>query len=200
MSPIATPSPRTLVLASSSPYRRELLSRLRLPFVTCSPDLDESPLPGEAPEATSVRLAREKACRGAQWHPEAWIIGSDQVAVCQGQSLGKPGTHAQAVQQLQATSGQEVLFHTAVCLWHAPSAREWAALATVTVRYRTLAPDAIERYLAADQPYDCAGSARIEALGITLVEWVRSDDPTALVGLPLIALSRLLRAAGWALP
>ena len=189
-----------LILASSSPYRKELLSRLRLPFRCESPHLDESPLPSESPEATCERLARAKAERIARSHPDALVIGSDQVAVLKGRPLGKPGNHENALRQLREASGQEAVFHTAVCLLNAATGHSQLERVPVTVRYRSFGEEEIGRYLAADQPYDCAGSGRIETLGITLVEWERSDDPTALVGLPLIALSRMLRAEGFLLP
>jgi len=189
-----------LVLASSSAYRRELLSRLLLPFEALSPHLDESPLPGETPLATCERLAQEKARKIAQTHPRALIIGSDQIALLHGQLVGKPGNHANAVRQLQQASGQEMTFHTALCLLNAETGRLQQDRVVVTVQYRTLSTDQIERYLAADQPYDCAGSGRIETLGITLVAWVKSDDPTALIGLPLISLTNMLHNEGVALP
>ncbi len=189
-----------LVLASSSAYRRELLSRLRLPFQAVSPHLDESPLPGEAPLTTCERLAQEKARKVAQTHPQALIVGSDQIALLHGELVGKPGNHANAVRQLQQASGQEMTFHTALCLLNAQTGHLQQDRVVVTVRYRTLDSEQIERYLAADQPYDCAGSGRIETLGITLVEWVKSDDPTALIGLPLISLTGMLQREGIALP
>ena len=189
-----------LVLASSSAYRCELLSRLLLPFEALPPHLDESPLPGEGPLATCERLAEEKARKIAQAHPRALIIGSDQIALLHGQWVGKPGNHANAVRQLQQASGQEMTFHTALCLLNAETGRLQRDRVVVTVQYRKLSADQIERYLAADQPYDCAGSGRIETLGITLVEWVKSDDPTALIGLPLISLTNMLHNEGVALP
>ncbi|MDE1942010.1 MAG: septum formation protein Maf [Betaproteobacteria bacterium] len=195
----ANPQP-PLILASSSPYRKELLSRLRLPFDCVSPHLDESPLPAESPETTCERLARAKAEHVARQHPGALVIGSDQVAVLRGRLLGKPGNHENALHQLREASGQEAVFHTAVCLFNPASGRSQLERVPVTVRYRTFGEGEIARYLAADRPYDCAGSGRIETLGITLVEWVHSDDPTALIGLPLIALSRMLRAEGFLLP
>ena len=195
----STPLP-PLILASSSPYRKELLSRLRLPFQCESPHVDETPLPLELPEATCERLALAKARRVAQGHPAALVIGSDQVAVIDGRPLGKPGNHANAVRQLQDARGRDAVFHTAVCLLDAASGRFRLERVPVAVRYRHFSDEEIERYLAADRPYDCAGSGRIETLGITLVEWVRSDDPTALIGLPLIALSGMLREEGWRLP
>ena len=189
-----------LVLASSSAYRRELLSRLLLPFEAVSPHLDESPLPGEAPLATCERLAQEKARKIAQTHPRALIIGSDQIALLHGQLVGKPGNHANAIRQLQQASGQEMTFHTALCLLNAETGRLQQDRVVVTVQYRTLSTDQIERYLAADQPYDCAGSGRIETLGIALVAWVKSEDPTALIGLPLISLTSMLHNEGVSLP
>lgn len=189
-----------LVLASSSAYRRELLSRLGLPFETASPHLDESPLAGEAPMVTCERLAQEKARKIAPSHPHALIIGSDQIALLHGELVGKPGNHANAVRQLQRASGQEMTFHTALCLLNAQTGRMQLDRVVVTVQYRNLHPEQIERYLAADQPYDCAGSGRIETLGITLVEWVKSDDPTALIGLPLISLTSMLLNEGVVLP
>ncbi len=189
-----------LVLASSSAYRRELLSRLHLPFEAISPHLDESPLPGEAPLATCERLAQEKALKIVPSHPRALIIGSDQIALLNGQLVGKPGNHANAVQQLQQASGQEMTFHTALCLLNAETGRLQLERVVVTVQYRTLSLGQIERYLAVDHPYDCAGSGRIETLGITLVERVKSDDPTALIGLPLISLTNMLLNEGIALP
>ncbi|MHB8353992.1 MAG: Maf family nucleotide pyrophosphatase [Burkholderiales bacterium] len=189
-----------LVLASSSTYRRELLSRLHLPFEALSPHLDESPLPGEAPLVTCERLAQEKARKIAQIHPQALIIGSDQIALLHGKLVGKPGNHANAVRQLQQASGQEMTFHTALCLLNAETGRLQLDRVVVTVQYRILHLDQIERYLATDQPYDCAGSGRIETLGITLVKWVKSDDPTALIGLPLISLTSMLQNEGVTLP
>lgn len=189
-----------LVLASSSSYRRELLSRLRLDFTTHSPDIDESPLPGEAATAVALRLAAAKAAAVASRFGDALIIGSDQVALLGSRILGKPGNHAAAVEQLGAMSGNSVGFHTALCLLNARTGRQQTALATVTVTMRRLDPAEIERYLTAEPAFDCAGSARIEALGITLVEKITGDDPNALIGLPLIELCRMLRAEGVRLP
>ncbi|MBL8289945.1 MAG: septum formation protein Maf [Rubrivivax sp.] len=190
----------TLILASTSRYRRELLQRLRLPFDVLSPGVDEAPLGGEAPSALARRLARAKAEAVAARYPGAVVIGSDQVCELEGQAIGKPGTHERAVQQLQRLSGRRAVFHTAVCvLRHGPPREgryEGQALVPVTVRFRRLGSQEIERYLRAEQPYDCAGSAKCETLGIALVEAIESDDPTALVGLPLIATARLLRDAG----
>jgi len=192
-------APPRLILASTSIYRRELLGRLRLPFDTERPGTDETALAGEAPEALARRLARAKAADVAKRHPGAWVIGSDQVAECGGRALGKPGHHEAATAQLASMSGQAVRFHTGLCL-----AREGEApletLDCTIVRFRELGSDEIERYLRAEQPYDCAGSFKSEGLGITLFEAIENRDPTALIGLPLIATARLLREAGFRLP
>ena len=188
-----------LVLASTSRYRRELLGRLGLPFDVDRPEVDEAPLAGESPEGTAVRLARAKASAVALRHPGAWVIGSDQVADLDGRALGKAGAREPALAQLQACSGQRVVFHTALCLLR-DDGSPLAALDRTEVVFRTLDRDDILRYLDAEQPYDCAGSFKCEGLGITLFEAIHSQDPTALVGLPLIALSRALRAAGYRLP
>jgi septum formation protein len=186
----------TLVLASTSPYRRELLQRLRLPFEVVAPQVDETPRPGEAPAVLAERLALAKARAVAAVHPQAVVIGSDQVADLDGTALGKPGDHARARAQLQRMSGRTLRFETAVAVVHAAAGFAQARRSTVTVQVRTLGLAEIERYLALEQPYDCAGSARSEGLGIVLLDAVHSDDPTALVGLPLIATAALLRAAG----
>ena len=185
-----------LILASTSRYRRELLERLRLPFSVAAPEVDESPLPGEAPCATAARLALAKARAVAGKHPDAVVIGSDQVAELDGAPIGKPGSHARAVAQLRAMSGRTVLFHTAVAVLRLSSGFTAEAVAAVTVRVRQLDAAEIEHYLRAEQPYDCAGSAKSETLGIALLESIDSDDPTALVGLPLIRTCAMLRAAG----
>jgi len=187
-----------LLLGSTSRYRRELLERLRLPFETAAPEVDESPLPGEAPAALAARLAVAKARAVARQHPEAWVIGSDQVAELDGLALGKPGDRARALGQLRASAGREVHFHTAFCLVRGEDAIEGKDL--TRVRFRALSDDEIGRYLDAEQPYDCAGSFKCEGLGISLFEAIDNRDPTALVGLPLIALSAALRRAGFALP
>ncbi len=198
---LATPdTARPLVLGSTSRYRRELLSRLRLAFDVAAPDVDETPLPGEAPRALALRLALAKARDVAARHPQAIVIGSDQVADLAGRPLGKPGTHERAVAQLRAMSGQSVVFQTALSVVCVATGFEQTDLAAVEVRFRTLNEGEIERYLRAEQPYDCAGSAKSEGLGIALLEAIHSDDPTALVGLPLIRTARLLRAAGCVLP
>jgi len=191
---------KPLILASSSPYRRELLSRLQLPFQAVAPNLDETPLMGETAMDTCARLSLAKAQKVAESHPKALIIGSDQVALLDGRLVGKPGTHEVAQQQLRQASGREMSFHTALCLLNASTGVAQQTRVDVQVRYRTLTDDEIERYLQADKPYDCAGSGRIETLGIALVEYVRSEDPTALIGLPLIALTHMLRQEGVALP
>ncbi|HMZ85756.1 MAG TPA: Maf family nucleotide pyrophosphatase [Giesbergeria sp.] len=194
------PLVRTLVLGSTSRYRRELLQRLGLPFTVAAPDVDETPLQGEAPRALALRLALAKAHAVAAQHPDAVVIGSDQVADLHGQPLGKPGTHERASAQLQRMSGETVIFQTAVAVVCAATGFEQVDLAPVEVRFRTLTGDEIERYLHAEQPYDCAGSAKSEGLGISLLDAILSDDPTALVGLPLIRTCRMLRAAGLTLP
>lgn len=193
------PSSR-IVLASSSTYRKTLIARLGFDCRTVAPDIDESALPAEPPAATALRLAQAKARRIAEREPAALIIGSDQVAVLDNQSIGKPGTHAAAVRQLQAMSGKTVVFHTALCLLNSETNAVQLADVPTTVRFRELDVAQIERYLQQDQPYDCAGSAKIEALGITLVERVESDDPTALIGLPLIALVTMLQKEGIHIP
>ncbi len=185
-----------LILASTSRYRRELLGRLRLPFEVISPEVDETALPDEAPAALAGRLARAKAHAVAALHPGAVVIGSDQVCDLQGQALGKPGNHANATRQLRQLSGHTAVFHTAVAVVQASTHFEKSALATVRVGFRELSDLDIARYLDLDQPYDCAGSAKCETLGITLLESIESDDPTALIGLPLIHTARLLRLAG----
>lgn len=185
-----------LVLASTSRYRRELLERLRLPFDTVAPGVDETPLDGEAPAALALRLALAKAREVAARRPEACVIGSDQVADLAGRPLGKPGNHERAVEQLQAMRGREVVFQTAVAVVCRDTGFERALLAPVRVQFRELSDAEIERYLRLEQPYDCAGSAKSETLGIALLTSIESDDPTALVGLPLIRTCALLREAG----
>lgn len=194
-----TPSSR-IVLASSSTYRKALMARLGLDCHTATPDIDECALPAEAPAATALRLAQAKARKIAEREPAALIIGSDQVAVLEDQLIGKPGTHAAAALQLQAMSGKTVVFHTALCMLNSETNALQLANVPTTVRFRVLNMAQIERYLQQDQPYDCAGSAKIEALGITLVEKLESDDPTALIGLPLIALVTMLQKEGIHIP
>ena len=186
----------TLILGSTSRYRRELLQRLRIPFEVRSPDVDETPLPGEPPAALAQRLALAKAQAVSKLFPDAVVIGSDQVADLDGEAIGKPGTHERAVAQLRSMRGRSVVFQTAVAVVRASTGYVGAALAPVTVRFRQLSDAEIEHYLRAEQPYDCAGSAKVETLGIALLDTVESDDPTALVGLPLIRVCTLLRAAG----
>jgi len=192
------PSVPTLILASSSPYRQQLLQRLGMPFVAIAPNLDESPLPGETPKNLTLRLAQAKAQAIASSHPNAWVIGSDQSADLNGHPIGKPGTHAAALAQLKQMQGQVVVFHTSLCLigqgfcetTHVPT----------TVQFRNLPEQVLDQYLHLEQPYDCAGSAKSEGMGIILLEKIESQDPTALIGLPLIALTSLLLQAGIPLP
>ena len=195
-----TPADRPLILGSTSRYRHELLSRLRVPFEVAAPEVDETPLSGESPRALACRLALAKAHAVAARFPSAVVIGSDQVADLAGEPLGKPGTHARATAQLRRMRGHTVIFQTAVAVVCRESGFEQTDLAPVEVRFRPLGDDEIEAYLQAEQPYDCAGSAKSEGLGIALLEAIHSDDPTALVGLPLIRTARLLRAAGLQLP
>ena len=189
-------SPRTLVLGSTSPYRRDLLERLRIPFEVQGPEVDETPHAGETPMALAQRLALAKAQAVAKRFPQAIVIGSDQVADLNGEPLGKPGTHANAVKQLQQMRGQTVVFQTAVSVVCLATGFAQSELAQVKVQFRHVSDAAIEAYLQAEQPYDCAGSAKSEGLGIALLERIDNQDPTALVGLPLILTCRLLRAAG----
>jgi septum formation protein len=185
-----------LILGSTSVYRRELLERLRLPFDVVAPHVDETPQPNESPPALAERLAMAKALAVAKLHPRAVVIGSDQVADLDGEPLGKPGNHARAVLQLQRMRGRTVIFQTAVAVVCLETGFTGQALAPVHVRFRLMSDQAIETYLQAEQPYDCAGSAKSEGLGIALLESIDNHDPTALVGLPLIHTGRLLRAAG----
>lgn len=185
-----------LVLASSSPYRRALLARLRLPFDWRAPAVDERPRPGESPPDLARRLATAKAAAVASTLTAGLVIGSDQVAVNAGRTLGKPGSRAAAIEQLTAASGRAVLFHTAVCVLDAANGTRHSALVPCTVYFRELDPAAIANYVDTEQPFDCAGSFKAEGLGIVLFERIVGDDPTALTGLPLIALTDLLRAAG----
>jgi len=191
---------RALVLGSTSRYRRELLERLRQPFEVLAPEVDETPLPGEAPAALAQRLALAKARAVAAQRPDAIVIGSDQVADLNGEPLGKPGNHERAVAQLRRMSGQTVLFQTALAVVCQQTGFEASELAVVKVVFRQLDDATIERYLRAEEPYDCAGSAKSEGLGIALLERIDNDDPTALIGLPLIHTARLLRQAGLQLP
>ncbi len=188
--------PRALILGSTSPYRRELLQRLRLPFDVQRPEVDETPQAGETPMALAQRLALAKAQAVAQRFPQAIVIGSDQVADLHGVPLGKPGNHANAVQQLERMRGQTVVFQTAVSVVCLDSGFAQSDLAQVKVLFRHFSDHALQAYLLAEQAYDCAGSAKSEGLGIALLERIDNQDPTALVGLPLILTCRLLRAAG----
>ena len=194
----ARPAPitRQLILGSTSRYRRELLERLKIPFQVASPDVDETPLPQEAPGVLAERLALAKARAVAALFPQAVVIGSDQVADLNGQSLGKPGTHDKAVVQLRLMRGQTVVFQTAVAVVCQETGFEQCSLAAVRVKFRDLTDDEIENYLHIEQPYDCAGSAKSEGLGIVLLASIDSDDPTALIGLPLIRTCHMLRATG----
>jgi septum formation protein len=187
-----------LILASTSRYRAELLSRLRLPFSSMAPQVDEVPLPGEAPDALARRLAAAKAQAVALLRPGSWVIGSDQVADLNGAALGKPGSHEAACAQLAAMSGQQVRFHTAICVSN--GSQHLHACDLTRVQFRTLTSGEIARYVDAEQPLDCAGSFKCEGLGISLFEAIHNSDPSALIGLPLIALSGLLRQAGYTLP
>jgi septum formation protein len=187
---------RPLILGSTSTYRRELLSRLHLPFEVAAPEVDETPLANETPLELARRLALSKAHAVAARFPDAVVIGSDQVADMGGKSLGKPGTHDRAIAQLRRMRGQMVVFHTAVAVVCAASGFEQLDVAPVRVTFRNLSDEEVESYLRAEQPYDCAGSARSEGLGIALLDAIDSDDPTALVGLPLIRTCRMIRAAG----
>ncbi|MEM5460934.1 Maf-like protein [Paraburkholderia phytofirmans] len=194
--------PPRLILASSSPYRRELLERLRVPFDVVVPAIDETPLAGETPEVTALRLAQAKAravAGGLGVGESALVIGSDQVATYDGLQIGKPGSHDTALAQLQAMRGREVLFHSALCLFDSRSGNVQAVDVITRVHFRDLPDSTLEAYLLAETPYDVAGSAKSEGLGIALLEAIHSDDPTALVGLPLIALSRMLLAVGYPL-
>lgn len=188
-----------LILASTSVYRRQLLARLRLPFNIERPETDETGLPGEPPAALAQRLAEAKATAVARRHPHAWVIGSDQVAELDGRAIGKPAGRDGAIAQLRAMSGRAVQFRTGLCLMSGEG-RRLQALDTTTVRFRELAEDEIDRYVTAEQPYDCAGSFKCEGFGISLFDAIDSQDPTALIGLPLIATARLLREAGFAVP
>lgn len=189
-----------LVLASTSVYRRELLQRLRIPFEAMPPGVDEAAQPGELPRALSLRLALEKAQAVAARRPDAWVIGSDQTATLdEHRSVGKPGTHERARAQLQAASGKTMHFHTALCLIR-PQAPPMVDCVSTRVRFRVLSDDEIERYLWAETPYDCAGAAKSEGLGVSLLEAQEGSDPTALIGLPLIRLAGMLREAGLRLP
>jgi len=191
-------SEKKLILASTSVYRRELLERLRIPFEIISPKVDEAPLPGEGTLNLALRLAKAKAAIVAKDHPDAWVIGSDQVVDLCGAVLGKPGNFERAMAQLQLMRGATVTFHTALCLMHGET--ETTLSIPTEVTFRKLSDEILEAYLHAEEPYDCAGSAKSEGLGISLLETMKSDDPTALIGLPLMTLSGLLRDAGFVIP
>ncbi|MGH8855248.1 MAG: Maf family nucleotide pyrophosphatase [Telluria sp.] len=197
---IPSSSPPRLILASGSAYRRELLARLHLPFEAIAPEIDETPRPGEAPQDTARRLAGAKAAAIAARAPGALVIGSDQVATLDGLQIGKPGSHARALEQLQLMRGRRVVFHTALCLWDSrvadPALAAQVENVQVFVDFRDLPDAELDAYLRIEQPYDCAGSAKNEGLGIALLERIESNDPTALTGLPLIALTGMLRRAG----
>lgn len=196
---MASSANRPIILGSTSPYRRELLARLRFPFEVVSPEVDETPLPRETPRQLACRLAMSKARAVAARFPQAVVVGSDQVADLDGAAIGKPLVHEVAVAQLRRMSGQQVVFQTAVAVVCASSQFAQMDLAQVRVRFRTLDDAEIEAYLLAEQPYDCAGSAKSEGLGIALMDAIESDDPSALVGLPLIRTCTMLRAAGIAI-
>ena len=186
----------TLILASTSPYRARLLQRLQVPFTCKSPHTDETPVPGESPYEMALRLSLAKARAVATGNPGAWVIGSDQVATLDNQIMGKPGNHENATQQLRASSGKEVRFYTGVALVGGPKMQEWFHVEHFSVYFQSLSDSAIERYLLLEQPYDCAGSFKCEGLGIVLFASLQGEDPTSLEGLPLIAVTRLLREAG----
>jgi len=186
----------TLVLASSSPYRRELLSRFKLPFDVFNPDIDESPRTAEKAKEISVRLAREKAFKVASHYSSSLIIGSDQTAECQNEIIEKPNTHTNAVKQLQFLSGQVVTFYTSLCLLNTQTKKLQECVVDFEVKYKKLNAEIIESYLLKEQPYNCVGSIKSEGLGITLLDYIKGEDPTALVGLPLIELSNMLRNEG----
>ena len=193
-------SPPPLILASGSRYRRDLLERLRLPFTVDAPDVNETPAPGETPHDTSLRLARQKAEAVAARQPGAVIIGADQVATFEGRQIGKPGNFENAMTQLRDMRGKVVEFHSALCVHDARNGHSQARDVVTRVKFRDLPDAVLAAYLRAEMPYDCAGSAKSEGLGIMLLETIENDDPTALIGLPLIALTTMLIAAGIALP
>ena len=194
--PTFTASGRPLILGSTSPYRKELLARLRIPFETAAPDVDETPHSNESPKDLALRLALAKARAVALKNPEAIVIGSDQVADLEGAPLGKPGNHTNATLQLQRMRGKTVIFQTALSVVCIATGYERTDLAEVKVKFRDLSDAEIETYLRAEEPYDCAGSAKSEGLGISLLDAIDNDDPTALIGLPLIRTCQLLREAG----
>ena len=195
---MSSPQNPPLILASTSQYRRELLERLRIPFEVISPKVDETPLAGESTLDLALRLAHAKAAAVATKHPNAWVIGSDQVADLYGAAIGKPGNFERALAQLQLMRGQTVIFQTALCLMKGDI--QTTVCIPTEVSFRKLPDSVLEAYLLAEEPFDCAGSAKSEGLGISLLESIKSDDPTALIGLPLIALTGLLRDAGFVIP
>ena len=187
---------QALILASSSKFRRELLHKLQLPFSSISPKVDEAALPSEKPHETALRLAQVKARKVAKKHPHALVIGCDQVATLDGEQLGKPGNHHNATLQLQKMRGREVTFHSALCLYNAETDNMQAEVVPYLVRFRQLTNAQIENYLNKDQPYQCAGSAKSEGLGIALIDRMIGEDPNALIGLPLIKLINMLNNEG----
>jgi septum formation protein len=189
-------TPHKLVLGSTSPYRRELLERLRIPFTVAAPDVDETPQPHETPRQLACRLAMSKARAVAAKFPDSIVIGSDQVADLDGEALGKPGDYPRALAQLQKMRGKVVIFQTAVAVVCQQSGFAQMDLAQVKVTFRDLSDAQIDAYLRAEMPYDCAGSAKSEGLGIALLASIDNDDPTALIGLPLIRTCQMLEAAG----
>ena len=191
---------RLVVLASTSPFRRELLARLQIPFTAVAPDIDESPLPDEEPVSTALRLAEAKARAVVNDYPEALIIGSDQVAAYGKQRFGKPATRENAIKQLRLMRGKEVIFHTGLCLFNSANANVQTCCVDTQVGFRDLTDNEIEAYLDKEDALNCAGSAKSEGLGISLLSYLRGDDPNALVGLPLIALCKMLRTEGLTLP
>lgn len=193
-------SGQRIILASTSPFRRDLLSRLGIPFTVASPGVDETLLPGEKPQDAAIRLSIAKAYAIAKLAPDALIVGSDQVASAEDRHYGKPGDRAGAVSQLAEMSGNSIVFYTAVAVLNAATGALQSTCVPTEVRFRRLSADEIERYVDADQPFDCAGSAKSESLGIALLDHLRGDDPTALIGLPLIAVCRMLREEGLAIP
>ena len=184
---------QTLILASSSEYRRQLLQKLQIPFTSISPKIDETPLPDEKPHETALRLAQQKAKKVGAEYPHALVIGCDQVATLDGEQLGKPGNHNNATKQLQLMRGREVTFHSALCLFNAATGNMQALVVPYMVRFRQLTDEQIENYLTKEQPYHCAGSAKSEGLGIALIERMIGEDPNALIGLPLIKLITMLQ-------
>lgn len=195
---MSNPTNPRLILASTSVYRRELLERLGIPFTVISPKVDETPLLGEGTLQLALRLAKAKAAAVSKEHPDAWIIGSDQVADLCGAAIGKPGNFERAMAQLQLMRGSTVTFHTALCVMQGST--ETTLSIPTEVTFRKLSDEVLESYLLTEEPYDCAGSAKFEGMGITLLEAIKSDDPTALIGLPIIALTGLLRDAGFTIP